>query len=381
MNEIQNYLNIIFENTVFKIIISNKISKDYKYKKIIIENKIKNYYVSKYTDKQTFNELINKEDIIKYIIDTTNYFKQINVFSENYNYEIKISKKNKILFNKTSNNTNYKINTMVNKKKNYILEEGNIIKPLIDMGIFTSEGKVINSKYDKYRQINKFIEIIDNELKDKDIKHLNVIDFGCGKSYLTFVLYYYFTEIKHINVNMIGLDLKKEVIENCNKAAKKYNYNNLKFEVGNINGYNCPFDVDIVVTLHACDKATDYALYNSIKWNTKMIFSVPCCQHEIFKTSNYSANILNRYSIAKERISALCTDIIRCNLLEVMGYKTDLLEFIDLEGTPKNLLVRTVKSNIPKNIKEQFLKEVEEILTLSNAKQTLYELLKNDIYK
>lgn len=381
MNEIQNYLNIIFENTVFKIIISNKISKDYKYKKIIIENKIKNYYVSKYTDKQTFNELINKEDIIKYIIDTTNYFKQINVFSENYNYEIKISKKNKILFNKTSNNTNYKINTVVNKKKNYILEEGNIIKPLIDMGIFTSEGKVINSKYDKYRQINKFIEIIDNELKDKDIKHLNVIDFGCGKSYLTFVLYYYFTEIKHINVNMIGLDLKKEVIENCNKAAKKYNYNNLKFEVGNINGYNCPFDVDIVVTLHACDKATDYALYNSIKWNTKMIFSVPCCQHEIFKTSNYSANILNRYSIAKERISALCTDIIRCNLLEVMGYKTDLLEFIDLEGTPKNLLVRTVKSNIPKNIKEQFLKEVEEILTLSNAKQTLYELLKNDIYK
>lgn len=381
MNEIQNYLNIIFENTVFKIIISNKISKDYKYKKIIIENKIKNYYVSKYTDKQTFNELINKEDIIKYIIDTTNYFKQINVFSENYNYEIKISKKNKILFNKTSNNTNYKINTMVNKKKNYILEEGNIIKPLIDMGIFTSEGKVINSKYDKYRQINKFIEIIDNELKDKDIKHLNVIDFGCGKSYLTFVLYYYFTEIKHINVNMIGLDLKKEVIENCNKAAKKYNYNNLKFEVGDINGYNCPFDVDIVVTLHACDKATDYALYNAIKWNTKMIFSVPCCQHEIFKTSNYSANILNRYSIAKERISALCTDIIRCNLLEVMGYKTDLLEFIDLEGTPKNLLVRAVKSNIPKNIKEQFLKEVEEILTLSNAKQTLYELLKNDIYK
>ena len=381
MNEIQNYLNIIFENTVFKIIISNKISKDYKYKKIIIENKIKNYYVSKYTDKQTFNELINKEDIIKYIIDTTNYFKQINVFSENYNYEIKISKKNKILFNKTSNNTNYKINTMVNKKKNYILEEGNIIKPLIDMGIFTSEGKVINSKYDKYRQINKFIEIIDNELKDKDIKHLNVIDFGCGKSYLTFVLYYYFTEIKHINVNMIGLDLKKEVIENCNKAAKKYNYNNLKFEVGDINGYNCPFDVDIVVTLHACDKATDYALYNAIKWNTKMIFSVPCCQHEIYKTSNYSANILNRYSIAKERISALCTDIIRCNLLEVMGYKTDLLEFIDLEGTPKNLLVRAVKSNIPKNIKEQFLKEVEEILTLSNAKQTLYELLKNDIYK
>ena len=381
MNEIQNYLNIIFENTVFKIIISNKISKDYKYKKIIIENKIQNYYVSKYTDKQTFNELINKEDIIKYIIDKTNYFKQINVFSENYNYEIKISKKNKIFFNKTSNNTNYKINTMVNKKKNYILEEGNIIKPLIDMGIFTSEGKVINSKYDKYRQINKFIEIIDNELKDKDIKNLNVIDFGCGKSYLTFVLYYYFTEIKHINVNMIGLDLKKEVIENCNKAAKKYNYNNLKFEVGDINGYNCPFDVDIVVTLHACDKATDYALYNAIKWNTKMIFSVPCCQHEIFKTSNYSANILNRYSIAKERISALCTDIIRCNLLEVMGYKTDLLEFIDLEGTPKNLLVRAVKSNIPKNIKEQFLKEVEEILTLSNAKQTLYELLKNDIYK
>lgn len=381
MNEIQNYLNIIFENTVFKIIISNKISKDYKYKKIIIENKIKNYYVSKYTDKQTFNELINKEDIIKYIIDKTNYFKQINVFSENYNYEIKISKKNKILFNKTSNNTNYKINTMVNKKKNYILEEGNIIKPLIDMGIFTSEGKVINSKYDKYRQINKFIEIIDNELKDKNIKHLNVIDFGCGKSYLTFVLYYYFTEIKHINVNMIGLDLKKEVIENCNKAAKKYNYNNLKFEVGDINGYNCPFDVDIVVTLHACDKATDYALYNAIKWNTKMIFSVPCCQHEIFKTSNYSANILNRYSIAKERISALYTDIIRCNLLEVMGYKTDLLEFIDLEGTPKNLLVRAVKSNIPKNIKEQFLKEVEEILALSNTKQTLYELLKKDIYK
>ena len=253
------------------------------------------------------------------------------------------------------------------------------VPALVDLGVFTKEGKVVKSKYDKYKQINKFIELIDHEIRKNDYKELTILDFGCGKSYLTFVLYYYFVEIKKINVKMIGLDLKEDVINKCNEIAKRYNYENLHFELGDINGYKYNNKVDMVITLHACDTATDYALYNAIKWNTKMIFSVPCCQHELnAQMKSEDLSILTNYGIIQERVAALMTDAIRANLLESVGYKTQLLEFIDIAHSPKNILVRAVKSNISKEKREKALKEVDNIIKEFNFDQTLYRLLKED---
>lgn len=381
-NEFVYYLTQIFNENVLKIVISNKKEKNYKYNKIVLELKSDYYYVSKYTEKQVFNEKVNVSNIISYMNEMIFYFKQYNFFTENIEFMIKISKKNKIYFSKRTSQNNIVLNLNNNREKKYILNEGNKIEPLIDMGIFTSDGHVVNSMYDKFKQINRFLEIIDDALKNKEYKQLNIIDFGCGKSYLTFVVYYYLTEIKNIKANIIGLDLKKDVIDNCNKIAEKYGYTGIKFEVGNINGYEVKCDVDMVITLHACDTATDYALYNAIKWNTKMIFSVPCCQHELnSKIAPNHLKIIKRYGIAKERISALYTDIIRCNLLEIMGYKTKLLEFVDFENTPKNLLIRAYKSNIPKAVKDELLEEVLLLLEELNCDQTLFELLKEQLDK
>ena len=375
----------ILEEEIIKIVISNKVNKDNKYNKINIElkenNKGKKYYqIEKFTDKQVFHENVDAVELEEVLIETIyNNYKQVSAWSNNTAFDLKISKKGKIFLGKKKSNNEKLVKKSHNKEKNYILKEGMIIEPLIDLGVFTKEGKVINSKYDKYKQINRFIEIIDDEIKKNNHEELTILDFGCGKSYLTFVLYYYFVKIKNIKVKMIGLDLKEDVIKKCNEIAKRYKYDDLHFELGDINGYKYENKVDMVITLHACDTATDYALYNAIKWNAKMIFSVPCCQHEFNKQIKpESLNILSKYGIIQERVSALMTDAVRGNLLEACGYKTQLLEFIDIAHSPKNILIRASKSNISKDKKEKALKEVDSLIKEFNFDPTLLKLLEND---
>ena len=265
------------------------------------------------------------------------------------------------------------------RQKSYYLEEGTVIPPLVDMGIFTKDGKVIKSMYDKYRQINKFLQFIDEAIEKANLSKVNIVDFGCGKSYLTFVVYYYLTFVRKMDVEITGLDLKEEVIHNCQKTAKRYGYDKLNFKVGDVAVYESDKPVDIVITLHACDTATDFALYHAIRWNTKIIISVPCCQHELnSQIESESFSILTRYGLLKERTAAIMTDAIRANLLEYSGYKTQILEFIDFTHTPKNLLIRAVKSNIPKDHKEKLLKEVETLINEYNLKPTLYTLIMNN---
>ena len=385
MEDLKNAIYEILKEEIIKIVISNKANKEVEYNKISFllkeNNKGKKYYqIEKFTDKQVFHENIEVNQLEKALFDIVNdNYKQLSAWSNETSFDLKISKKGKVFLGKKKSNNSNLSNKSHNKEKNYILKEGMIIEPLIDLGVFTKEGKVINSKYDKYKQINRFIEIIDDEIKKNDYKELTILDFGCGKSYLTFVLYYYFVQIKHINVKMIGLDLKADVIKKCNEIAKRYKYDNLHFELGDINGYKYENNVDMVITLHACDTATDYAIYNAIKWNAKMIFSVPCCQHEFnHQMEANTLSILTKYGIIQERMAALMTDAVRGNLLEAAGYKTQLLEFIDIAHSPKNILIRASKSKVSKEKKEKALKEVDSLISEFNFNPTLLNLLKKD---
>ena len=384
MEELKKVVREISKEKIIKAVISNKINKEEKYNKIIFllkENKNNEYYqIEKYTDKQVFHENIELNLLEEKLYECIgNKYKQVSAWSDNITYDLRISKKGKVHLGKKKSDNQNIAKKSHNKEKNYILKEGMIIEPLIDLGVFTKDGKVVNSKYDKYKQINRFVEIIDHEIKKKDYKELTILDFGCGKSYLTFVLYYYFVKIKNINVKMIGLDLKEDVIKKCNEIAKSYKYDNLSFELGDINGFKYNKKVDMVITLHACDTATDYALYNAIKWNAKMIFSVPCCQHELnSQMKSDKLSILTRYGIVQERVSALMTDAIRANILESCGYKTQLLEFIDIAHSPKNILIRASKGNVSEDKKEKAIKEVNNLISQFNFETTLLKLVQND---
>lgn len=232
-----------------------------------------------------------------------------------------------------------------NRKKKYILDEHTPVGFLIDLGVQTSQGKIVNSAYDKFRQINRFLEFVEDvlpALEDREV--IRILDFGCGKSYLTFAIYHYLHELKHKEVQIIGLDLKEDVIAHCNALKDKYGYKNLQFLTGDIKDYTGQDEVDMVVTLHACDVATDYALYKALKWNAQVILSVPCCHHEVNRQiHNEALHPMLNYGIVKDRMAALATDSLRALILEEQGYDTQLLEFIDMTHTPKNILIRAVK--------------------------------------
>lgn len=370
------------------LILSNPVPSKTKYRKIRAEKNGDAFFVSSFTVTQVFHETVPAEKILDYCLDTAKEtYRQLNLWlSDGRVIEILLSKKGKAHVSVQAGKPAVldRTKALPNRQKNHILQEGMIVPPLVDMGVLTPEGKIIRSRYDKFKQINRFLEIIDDEYKDYvSDKPLRVIDFGCGKAYLTFVLYYYFTEIRHLAVNMTGLDLKTDVIEKCNLAAQKYGYTSLRFEVGDIADYSPDDNIDMVITLHACDTATDYALYNAVTWNAKKIFSVPCCQHEINKTiTSQHLNVLTRYGIIKERFSALLTDALRADILECCGYETQVLEFIDLEHTPKNIMLRAVKrpggEKAAEARRQKMLPEIEAALKEFQVTPTLYRLLLQD---
>lgn len=375
-NELIDKLQEVLKENIKKIIISN--GKNVQYKKIVITKQNNGYQVEKFTEKQAFHEKITQVELEdycqKYLEDG---FMQLNAWTDSEEMSIKISKKKKVFLSKNKSKSIVKTYTENNRKKQYYLKEGMIIPPLVDMGIFTAEGKIINSMYDKYRQINKFIQFIEEAIEKSKLTNINIVDFGCGKSYLTFVVYYYLTYIKKMDVTMTGLDLKEDVIKKCQDTAVKYGYDKLTFRVGDVADYESDKPVDMVITLHACDTATDYAIYHAIRWNSKIIISVPCCQHELnaqIQSSEYG--ILTRYGLLKERTAAIMTDAIRANLLEYSGYKTQILEFIDFTHTPKNLLIRAVRSNISDEHRNKMMDEVESLIKQFNLEPTLYKLLK-----
>lgn len=374
--ELREKLDTVFADSIDKVVLSN--GKETQYKKITLEKRKKAYQAEKLTEKQAFHESVREDAVREYCAGQFEAgFRQLNAWGNGREYSIKISKKGKVLFSKAKQKQAVKMQTGNNRQKSYYIKEGEAIAPLVDMGVFTKEGRVAAPMYDKYRQINKFVQFIDEAVTRSGKQKLHIIDFGCGKSYLTFVVYYYLHEVRQIPVTMVGLDLKEDVIRKCNNAAEKYGYEYLKFEVGNIENYKSNQAVDLVITLHACDTATDHALYHAIRWNTDMIISVPCCQHELCGQMNSEQfGILTRYGIIKERTAALMTDAVRGNLLEYCGYKTQLLEFVDFTHTPKNILIRAVKSNISEKHRQKMLEETQHLMQEFHFHPTLYRLLK-----
>lgn len=337
-----------------RIILSKPAAKQQTYRKAVLEKKTgaagEYWQLARYTDKQVFHENVVPAALPAAAAALTDgQFLQLNIWCTEAEYNIMLSRKGQMTVRKSTRSVPSKQvddthGAGHDRKKQYLLPEGTVVPPLVDMGVFTPDGRVVKAMYDKYRQINRFLEIIDDAIKDAPPRHLNIIDFGCGKSYLTFLVYYYLTVVRGIEVQMVGLDLKAEVIEHCNAAAARYGYAGLSFALGDINGYAAPFAVDMVLTLHACDTATDFALFNAVQWGARMIFSVPCCQHELnTQMQPQSLTLLGRYGIIQERFAALATDAIRGRLLEYCGYKTQLLEFIDFAHTPKNILIRAVR--------------------------------------
>lgn len=362
-----------------RIVISKPQIKDNPTKRIEV-TKIDNYYqVTKLTKKQAFHTNYYNNQIVSICVGLIEgIYLQVNAWTQDSEISINITRKGKYSFKRKSfSNSLSQKNINPNRSKHYLLNEGQIIPPLVDMGVLTKDGKIVRTMYKKFKQINRYLEIIDDILRNWSKKSINIIDFGCGKSYLTFIVYYYLTNYIGIKARIIGLDLKQDVIDKCNIAAKKYGYEDLHFILGDINGFDAPFDVDVVMTLHACDTATDYALFNAIRWDTKVIFSVPCCQHELNKQLRTNdLSLLSRYGIIQEKFAALVTDAIRGNLLEYSGYRTQLLEFIEESETPKNILIRAVRRNvISQDYSEKALDEVQKIMKKFHLNPTLYNLL------
>lgn len=386
MSDLQSLFTDCLNETLIRVILSNPSSKDGVIKicaRPVLKNKSLLFQIEEYTKTQVFHKNLTAGDAGSYLTgklfsDTSSQtasFKNALVETQSFTANVLVSKKGTITIKKKMNASakQPKISLSHNRKKKYILEEGIPVPFLIDLGVMTQNGNIINAHYDKFRQINRFLEYIEDILPSLPTdRELRILDFGCGKSYLTFAIYYYLKVLKGYPVRITGLDLKEDVIRHCNELAVKYGYDKLEFLCGDIAYYDGCSQVDMVVTLHACDTATDYALAKAVGWGAKVILSVPCCQHELNKQmKNDLLSPVLHYGILKERMAALITDGLRAQILEANGYRTQILEFIDMAHTPKNLLIRAVYNGHCADNKAQ----INELLAAFDINPTLYRLL------
>lgn len=386
MSDLQSLFTDCLNETLIRVILSNPSSKDGVIKicaRPVLKNKTLLFQIEEYTKTQVFHKNLTAGDAGSYLTgklssDTSSQtasFKNALVETQSFTANVLVSKKGTITIKKKMNASakQPKISLSHNRKKKYILEEGIPVPFLIDLGVMTQNGNIVNAHYDKFRQINRFLEYIEDILPSLPTgRELRILDFGCGKSYLTFAIYYYLKVLKGYPVRITGLDLKEDVIRHCNELAVKYGYDKLEFLCGDIAYYDGCSQVDMVVTLHACDTATDYALAKAVGWGAKVILSVPCCQHELNKQmKNDLLSPVLHYGILKERMAALMTDGLRAQILEANGYRTQILEFIDMAHTPKNLLIRAVYNGHCADNKAQ----INELLAAFDVNPTLYRLL------
>lgn len=377
-------LDYFINERLNQLVLSNPAEKDHlqkvKVRPMLIRGALV-FQAEEFTKTQAFHKNLGAQELKSYLSDMlSGTFKQAEVLSELGSATVLVSKKGTMTV-KTRKNPPAKMQAgetklQHNRQKRYVIPEGHPVPFLVDLGVQTQDGRIVKSRYDKFRQINRFLEFIEDILPKLDKTRENVIiDFGCGKSYLTFAMYYYLHEMKGYPIRIIGLDLKKDVISHCGKLAEHYGYDNLKFYHGDIASYEGVDHVDMVVTLHACDTATDYALEKAVRWGAKVILSVPCCQHELNKQmKNDLMEPVLHYGLIKERMAALYTDALRAELLEQQGYRTQILEFIDMEHTPKNILLRAVYEGKPKHNE----KEIQQILEFLQIEPTLYQILGKD---
>ena len=384
MNQIEELLKRVLTSLLVDMVISGaRGGGDFikiKVRPVMIRDSLY-FQVSRYTDKQVFHENMTAEDALETLSGWILHdFRQAQIRMQDEMVTVLVSKKGKATVKSKKAACIETQNLEHNRKKQYIIEEGTAVPFMIDLGVMTESGKIIRTRYDKYRQINRFLEFIEDILPELPTdRTVHIIDFGCGKSYLTFAMYYYLKVLKHYDIRITGLDLKQKVIEDCQALADRYGYDGLQFLCGDIADYNGTDEVDMVVTLHACDTATDYALYKAVQWHASVILSVPCCQHELNrKMQCETLSGAFQYGLIKERTAALMTDAMRGQLLEMKGYKTQLLEFIDMEHTPKNILIRGVKSKglLPKAARKQQMENYQKCRDFFGAELTLEKLFK-----
>lgn len=384
MNQIEELLKRVLTSLLVDMVISGaRGGGDFikiKVRPVMIRDSLY-FQVSRYTDKQVFHENMTAEDALETLSGWILHdFRQAQIRMQDEMVTVLVSKKGKATVKSKKAACIETQNLEHNRKKQYIIEEGTAVPFMIDLGVMTESGKIIRTRYDKYRQINRFLEFIEDILPELPTdRTVHIIDFGCGKSYLTFAMYYYLKVLKHYDIRITGLDLKQKVIEDCQALADRYGYDGLQFLCGDIADYNGTDEVDMVVTLHACDTATDYALYKAVKWHASVILSVPCCQHELNRKMQCETLFgAFQYGLIKERTATLMTDAMREQLLEMKGYKTQLLEFIDMEHTPKNILIRGVKSRglLPKAARKQQMENYQKCRDFFGAELTLEKLFK-----
>ena len=370
MNELRQLLQENLNIEFISAVLSNPRNKDgaskIKVRPLMKDEKLM-FQLEVFQNNQAFHTNAEAEEAVSLILGYMENMKQMQLETRHDLYTVLISKKGKVTIkHKIQKCEKAAADLSHNRKKRYVLEEGIPVPFLKDLGVMTEEGKIVHSRFDKFKQINRFLEFIEDILPQLDKgRELTILDFGCGKSYLTFAMYYYLHELKSYDIRIIGLDLKKDVIRHCNELSEKYGYEKLKFLEGDIADYTGVDQVDMVVTLHACDTATDYALAKAVGWNAKVILSVPCCQHELNRQieNEVLAPVL-KYGLIKERMAALVTDALRAEYLEREGYETQVLEFIDMEHTPKNILLRAVKTG-KKGENAEAIRICEEALGVS----------------